>query len=368
MIRTFLLALLGLGFALGAAEAAPCTVTNAFTSGTTASAGAVNQNFTDVLNCINSLPLGNGTPAPQGRLTLATGAPVMTGAQTGKTVIYYTPYVGNQIVVTTNGTSFTAVAFSELSNATTASSTGNAGPAAVAANGNYDLFVWSNSGTLVLTRGPVWTSDTARGTGAGTTELQRVAGVWTNKNAITNGPTANLGTYVGTVRSNGSSQIDWNPNPAAAAGGATAILGVFNVYNRVLVGSSSQDNTASWSYTTATWRALNGSTSNRISYIDGLGEVSLSAALSTYVQVGTVHFLGINRDSTSAAPSLTGATWNGNSTLIAQGPFAPSLGFHYLQAMEIDTGGASATVFGNGAPAGAGITSQLQSFTANLEL
>lgn len=46
---------------------------------------------------------------------------------------------------------------------------------------------------------------TIRGTGAGSSELQQILGVWTNKVAITDGPRANKGTFVGTIRSNGSS-------------------------------------------------------------------------------------------------------------------------------------------------------------------
>ncbi len=132
----------------------------------------------------------------------------MTSDQSGKTTIYYTPYNGNQVVIY-DWMNMLSTSFSELSNITTNSSTGNAGPAAVAANSNYDLFVWNNSGTVMLTRGPAWSSDAARGTGAGTTELQCINGILTNKVAITNGPGANLGTYVGTVRSDGSSQINW---------------------------------------------------------------------------------------------------------------------------------------------------------------
>ena len=48
------------------------------------------------------------------------------------------------------------------------------------------------------------TSRPVSGTGSGTSELQRVQGFWTNKQAITNGPGANLGTYVGTIRTDGA--------------------------------------------------------------------------------------------------------------------------------------------------------------------
>src|SRR5713101_3986345 len=138
---------------------------------------------TSTLISINGMPAQPASP-PQGRLTLVAATPVMTTDQSGKTAIFYTPYNGTLIPLW-DGTNLLATPFVEMTNNTTNSNVGNAGPAAVTLNSNYDLFVWNNSGTVTLTRGPAWTSDTARGTGAGTTELQRINGIWTNKNAIT---------------------------------------------------------------------------------------------------------------------------------------------------------------------------------------
>jgi hypothetical protein len=314
------------------------------------------------------LPYGgltNVTVVPQGRLTLVTGTPVMTSAQTAKTTIYYTTYVGALIPIY-NGTAWTlAQMSSDLSNITTNSATGNAGPAAVTTNSNYDLFIWSNSGTLTLTRGPAWTSDTARGTGAGTTQIAMQNGIWTNAVAITNGPSANQGTYVGTVRSDGSSQINWNPTPAAAAGGGNALLSVFNAYNRVEVSAKSQDSTASWVYNTNTWRATNNSTSNRISYIDGLGEIGVRASTSISCNPGASNSgIGINRDSTSATPSAT-VSFQANQTAPGQciDVFIASLGFHYIQAMEDNSTGSTNTFYGASSSATGG---QAQTLTATV--
>jgi|GEM_PF-1426455 len=309
---------------------------------------------------------------PQGRLTLASGTPIMTSAQTGKTVVYYALYTGNLVPIY-DSTSFKWATFAELSNDLTASSTGKAGPAAATTNSNYDLFVWSDSGTVRLTRGPLWTSDTARGTGAGTSELQRINGIWTNKVAISNGPGANLGTYVGTIRTDGSSQANWNPTPAAAAGGAEAKLHVFNAYNRVNSYGQSQDSTGSWTYGTATWRSLDNSTANRISYIDGLGEVPVNYGLTASVNQGSggIYHFGVNRDSTSATPPTStiqqiGAT-NGTTQCVSN--FSPSLGYHYLQAMEAAGSGISTTIYGQiSMGLGGGSTNQGEEFKASMVL
>ena len=289
------------------------------------------------------LAAGNALINPQGRLTLVTATPVMTSAQTGKTTLYYTPYVGSTVPIY-DGTNWSHARFSELSNITTNSSTGSAGPAAVTTNSNYDLFVWSNSGTLTLTRGPAWTSDTARGTGAGTTQISMQNGIWVNTVAITNGPGANLGTYVGTVRSDGSSQLNWNPAPAAASGGAEAKLHVYNAYNKVFFSGQSIDNN-SWSYGTTTWRSADNSNTNRVSYIDGLGDISVDTILSNQnatTNTANPYYVGCNRDSTSAQPNRYLYTVFQNTTtagtVTVPDTFSPSTGFHYLQAMEYAAG------------------------------
>lgn len=354
MLRTSLVALLGVIAWIGSASA-QCTVPNTLTNGTNADATQVMANFNALLTCINTPPAAGGLPTPQGRLTLVSGAPVMTSAQTGKTTIYYTPYVGNQILITTNGTSFTAMAFSELSNVTSNSSTGSAGPAAVVANSNYDLFVWSNGGVLTLTRGPAWTNDTTR-----SLAVQRISGIWTNQAAITNGPGAGLGTFVGTVRSDGTSQINWHVGGLSVAGTA-ALLGVWNTYNRIEVSGLVGDTTSSWSYSTGTWRAANGSNTMRVSAVVGLQEDFFQANyVGATANTGGVSssLAGVGFDSTSAPSGrfpLSGA-FNYAGTPLSfnpQGSFAMQpLGFHFMQALE--WGGA--TWYGNGSTSQSGLT------------
>lgn len=270
---------------------------------------------------------------PRGRLTLTSVTPVLTASVLAATTIYYTPYVVGNLVPIYNGTNFNNVVFAELSNITSNSATGKAGPAAVANNSNYDLFVWLNSGAATLTRGPAWTSDTGRGTGAGTSELQRVNGIQTNKVAITNGPGANLGTYVGTVRSNGSAQIDFQVG-ASAAGGTAAILGVWNAYNRVMHHAAVQDSTASWSYGTNTWRAADNSNGNRISAVVGLNEDSIDVRYAVRSASAGNGYLGIGVNSTTAPTGLITVASATNAGVCTNYRAKPGLGFNYFQALE----------------------------------
>ena len=289
----------------------------------------------------------------QGRLTLTSATPVLTATVSAATTIYYALYTGNLIPIY-SGTAWSMTTFTELSNATAQSSTGSAGPAVVANNSNYDLFVWSNGGTLTLTRGPPFTSDTVRGTGVGTTEISRVLGIWTNTVAITNGPGAGLGTYVGTVRSNGTATIDWKPNPAAAAGGGNALLGVYNAYNKVDVVATSIDSTSTWNYSTNTWRAANGNNSNRISVIQGCQEDYVEAQ---HVLLGSGNdgsstvwgYVGIGYNSTSSPSGLT--TQAGPQTRVSTAAAAyyavQPLGWNYFQALETGNGSTTMVWYAN---------------------
>jgi len=272
-----------------------------------------------------------------GRLTLASGTPVMNSDQAGKTTVYFTPYNGDVIPIY-DGTDMVPTQFTELSQATTDATKS---PAAVAANKNYDKFVWNDAGTKRCTRGPAWSSDTARGTGAGTTELEMVKGVLVNKYDITNGPAAQRGTYVGTIRSNGSSQIDWKLG-SSAAGGGEAFLGVWNMYNRVSVAACVRDSTNSWSYNSATIRSLNNSATNRISVVFGLAEDTYKVDVLVFGSSGAASNLtvgiGINSTSVNSAmrQGLIGLGYNGNATAYVAGT---ALGFNYFQALDINGNG-----------------------------
>ena len=274
-----------------------------------------------------------------GRLTLATATPVMTSDQTAKTTIYYTPYKGDVILIY-DGTYMVPTVFTELSQATTDSTKS---PAAVTTNSNYDLFVWSDSGTIRCTRGPAWSSDTARGTGAGTTELELVKGVYLNKVSITNGPAANRGTYVGTIRSNGSSQIDWKLG-SSAAGGGEAWLGVWNMYNRVDERPRVQDNVDSYTYQSGTIRSMNNSTTNRISAIRGLDDDAVLVQRTQIVQISASADqpqIGLALDATNTlgtAPAEMQQIFTGSSSFYqkAYASYAgrPGIGWHFWQATE----------------------------------
>jgi hypothetical protein len=241
-----------------------------------------------------------------------------------------------------DGTVIQPTEFSELSNVLANSSVGSAGPAAGAVSENYDLFVWNNAGTLTLTRGPVWTNATTRSAG---TALVMVKGLLLNNAAITNGPAASRGTYVGTIRTDaGAATVSWAFG-GSAAGGTPATLNVWNMYNRVSVRAFVNDSTATWTYTSATIQSANASNGNRISMVRGLDNEAVNATytcrFSTAAAANGFGTIGIGLDATNAygtgVPALlinVLAAGKTGASMTATGGGLIGLGFHFLQACE----------------------------------
>lgn len=283
---------------------------------------------------------------PGGRLTLTTGVPVTTADVTGAATVRYAPYKHNRVPLW-DGTRWGIRTFSELSQLL---SDASKSPAAAVANGLYDLFVWLDSGTVRLSRGPVWTGSSARGTGAGTTELTRLDGKWVNAQAITNGPAANRGLYVGTIRTDGSiNAVD-----------SFAKRWVWNAYNRTMRGLRALEATDSWNYSTQTIRQANGSTANQLDVVRGLDEDLVSSAVRCQV-VSTVSgdtYVGIGLDSTTTFAagfintSLTAILANGPQVMGCEWKGYPGLGRHAITWLERGVGTGTQTWVGDsGAPA-----------------
>lgn len=277
----------------------------------------------------------------QGRLTLTSGSPVTTGDVTGATTVYATPYNGDSVELY-DGTDWQVYKFTELSQAT---SDTTKSPAAVANNSNYDVFVWNDSGTLQATRGPAWTSDTARGTGAGTTELELFEGRYVNKVAITNGPAARRGLYVGTVRSDGSAQIN----------DTLAKRYVWNNYNRVSREMMVVESTNTWTYSTASFRQANGNATNQLDYVVGLDEEAVSCIAvgnASNDSGGVVAVsMGIGVDSTTVDSSLIRSPGNAFGSValthIATYTGHPGIGRHYLAWLEYSAATPTTTWYGD---------------------
>lgn len=302
------------------------------------------------INCssgVISTAASNAIVPPQGRLTLATGVPVMTTTTTGSTV-YYTPYLGTWVPIY-NGTAFAEVSFAEVSQAL---SDTTKSPGAATANNLYDVFCWVDGGTNRCTRGPAWSTSTARGTGAGTTELTTVSGLYLNANAITNGPAAQRGTYVGTVVINSGGSVEWTYG-SAASGGGYSFLGVWNQYNRVAIATAVIDSGTSYTYTPSTVREARGSSNNFVKIVSGSAStsalISYTQRVDTAAAVGAIASWGAGLDSTTSfiqqrnncSTPVAAAVTCANSNVVT---FNTGLGVHTITANE-QSDGTNATTF-----------------------
>lgn len=207
-----------------------------------------------------------GHPAmltPGGRLTHTSGNPTDTGANMIATAIYYAPY-NHDIIQIYNGTDWVTHRFTQLTNTFT-DATKN--PAAVSGPGMYDLFVWDDSGTLRLSRGPKWTDTSTR-----SLTITRVNGIQTNTSAITNGPSANQGTWVGCFYANASNQMPYRISTNTATSADVRIwFGYWNRYNRVRRGFYASYGAGSYTYATNTYRYVRNDGNYNIAVAHGTG-------------------------------------------------------------------------------------------------
>lgn len=293
---------------------------------------------------------------PGGRLTLTTLTPVLSADVTGAASIFYTPYLHDAAPLY-DGTQWRVVQFGELT-----LTLNNPNHAAAT---NYDIFLFDDAGTLRIGTGPAWSNSgqgtSARGAGAGTTELEEFEGKDVNKVSITlrNGGTtygpiaARLCLYLGTCRIDATAgQCSMIFFPAAAAGGTANRLGLWNNYNRVRLRAICRDSTTSWTYNSATIRALNNSNSNRINIIVGKTEEVVTAHLHQRAVIATSADgrAGLAIDSTTTADimSLLFTSGSAEANLTPSYDYLPAAGAHFISGVEKGSPTNIPTFYGTG--------------------
>lgn len=309
-----------------------------------------------VWTAVNASSATPAVPQPQGRLTLTSGAPVLASGVSAGTSVYYTPYIG-ELVPIYNGTSTVPTEFSELTLTLVASH---------AASTIYDVFVFSNNGVLTLATGPAWSNSGAgtgaRGSGAGTTQISRLNGLWVNTVSMTgrNGSTtysidANRATYLGSIFMDGSNgQLSCH-----TAYGQSRKWGVWNAYNRVPIYLQAGDSTSSWTLSANTAiRASRNDTANSLTVFCGLAEETFDLAFRQSIQGGGTHIttVGIGFNSTAAFSDLTdvhnGAGSLVDGTIVANSVAAsfqfPVLGISTVTSLERVTSYTNGTATFNG--------------------
>jgi hypothetical protein len=252
----------------------------------------------------------------QGRLTLQTGNPFSVDNQTAKTSLYFTPFRGNNIALY-DGTRWILSTFSEL----TLSLSG------YTANKNYDIWVYSNSGTPTLDS-TVWTNDTTRAT-----SLAFQNGVYVKSGTATR-------RYVGTIRITGTT---------GQCEDSFSYRYVWNMYNRLRRVGFTYNTNVSWTYGTGAWRECNGGTGQvRFNWVAGEPIDVYSTLNDWFSTPGGGGYGGVCFDATTTA-SFDFLSYGGG---LAQGFHNPSVrslfsaGYHY--GTQVEWCNATGTHYGNG--------------------
>lgn len=313
---------------------------------------------TAVWTAVNATATNPAVPQPQGRLTLTSATPVLAADALAQTAVYYTPYVGNLVPIY-NGSAMIPTTFAELT------LTLNATPHV--SNSIYDVFMFSNSGVATICTGPAWTTITAgsgaRGAGAGTTQLSRVAGYWVNTVSMTgkNGATtyssiaANQATYLGSIFIDGTAaQISCMVNY-----GQSRKWGVWNAYNRAPIIMLGGDATATWAYSTNTIRQSRADATNTMAIFSGLPEevIPINFVQSVTLANGAGQpgaRIGVGVNSTTV---ISGASPSVNITNNTAAQFVmtanhivpPFIGINNINMLETGNGTATSTFNGTSA-------------------
>ena len=316
--------------------------------------------FTDASVVRTNLGLGslavmnsNELPTlPLGRLSLSTGVAVPTSDLSGQTSIYYTAANGNAFPLY-DGTKWLRKTFAADISLSLDSNSGHTGYHQ--SGKNFDLFLIDDGGTLRLGTGPAWSSDTARGTGAGTTEIEMKDGLWVNKVSIDirfGSSSGNIVSAVGAQRALFVGSFRATANGQATDAESDRLLS--NAYNAQLRTVFKADTGVSWAYSTASLRQVNGSSSNRIAVLSCLagvlasvlaqsgvttsGAAWVTASSGIGIDSSTVNSARLARPETlySGVPGYPSAKYDG----------VPGLGYREIRWLEKGAGSDTQTWYG----------------------
>jgi hypothetical protein len=240
------------------------------------------------------------------RLTLTSGLPVTTADVTAAGTIYCTPTTGNRISLY-DGIKWNVRTSAEFSKALSALTSGKP----------YDVFCYDNANVPTL-EFLVWTNDTTRATALTTQD-----GILVKSGDA-------LRRYLGTFYTTG----------VATTEDSLTSRYLWNYYNRVRRSMVRKEATASYTYTTATWRQANAAAANKLQYVVGVAEDPVTASIRTCAANGSGSgvAVAVGVDSITVPSGL----YIGSSAVVAIPAHVvadyegiPGVGAHYLAWLEI---------------------------------
>lgn len=297
---------------------------------------------------------------PQNRLSLTSAVGVTTSDVTGATSVYL---VAGQSI-TSNGTNIIQDVSAQLTLALDSTS----GHTGYHQSGkNFDVFRINDGGTIRIGTGPAWTSDTARGTGAGTTEIHELGSTGINTNVVSilirfgssSGNTvtiaADQAVYLGSFRATADGQTEDSKTKRL-------LFNAFNVARRVLQRSESA---VSWTLAlsgapgAAGYSIANANSANKVEVLAGLtgGGITLtqqtivSGAGASVAEIVTGIGLGSSTTSSHTTSHPAGTTSAGRIGAWSAYEGSLALGYQDFRWLEqqFSAGSGSSTSFGTSA-------------------
>jgi hypothetical protein len=208
------------------------------------------------------------------------------------------------------------------------------------------VFCYDNAGTPTL-EFLVWTNDTTRATA-----LAYQDGVLCKAGALTR-------RYMGTFYTTSTTETEDSVTKRY----------LWNYYHRVKRALLKVDATASWNYTTATWRQANGSAANKVEAVIGVSEDMVSfSVLGSCLNTtgGIIANIGIGLNTTSgtsssiSSPAVTNVA-NQLTTLAATFEGYLAAGRNYLAWVEYSAATGTTTWYGTQGASYSGISGSVMS-------
>lgn len=300
---------------------------------------------------------------PQGRPSITSGVSVPSADVTGATTLYYVPHRGDKLPLWNGRHMVMESMGSQLSLALDS----NSGHTGYHQSGkNFDIYGLLLGGPRIVT-GVAWTSDTSRGTGAGTAEITLKNGLWVNANAMV----VRFGTgssdivtvppwtavLLGTMRASANGQCSYQMNPSPASGGTANKLYLDSAYHNEMIGARCRDSDDTWTYSDAgnVFRQANagsaGGANAKIEFVACLPGTTFDALyLAHATQSGTSAIrVGVGYDSTSTPETpITNTSPSTGIRILVTARAAKTItdvGMHTIYPLET---GPTATVTWNG--------------------
>lgn len=274
-------------------------------------------------------------------LTTATCVPAADVTGASAATLFLTPCTGNRITLFDASGNVETCTTAELSIAVPATT-----------SQMYDVWAVDSGGCVPTLELLAWTNDTTRATA-----VARTNGRWVKSGAPTR-------MFLGSMR---TGTVSGQTEDSAAK------RYLWNLYNKADRYLEISDATASWNYTTATWRQARATAANQVDLIVGLAEDRLIVNLLGGASNGTQAWVnvGIGEDSTTTptAQAIGGNQLVGSAAVVqlaATLDKVPAVGRHFYVWLEGSQAAGTTTFYGNNATVGGNsLTSHLWALWRN---